>query len=93
MGTSSPCSDGRLARTVRAGLLLGVVLWLVAAPGRAHAHADLMAADPPTKSIMDTAPSEMRFWFTEPLERFDIAVVNAAQERVDNGDADRKSVV
>lgn len=76
-------------RTARAGLLLCALLVAsgMLLPHTAHAHADLVAADPPTQSILPSAPTDMRFWFTEPLERFEIVVVNAQQQRVDLNDA------
>lgn len=72
-------------RLAMAGLLL--LALALPAPRPASAHADLVAADPPTQSILPEAPTQMRFWFTEPLERFEIQVLNASQQRVDMDDA------
>ena len=32
------------------------------------AHANLVRAEPPPNSVLDTAPAEIRMWFSEPLE-------------------------
>jgi methionine-rich copper-binding protein CopC len=67
----------RAARS--SALLLGLVL----APALAHAHAYLDHASPLVGSTVKTAPSEVRMWFTQPLEpKFTTAQVRSSSGAV-----------
>ena len=80
---------------VRMGL---VVLAVVAAslvgghatpPGEAYAHANLARSAPAPNSILDSPPSQVVVWFTEPVEpKFsEIRVLDAQGDRVDRDDS------
>lgn len=65
------------------------MLTIVAAAGTAAAHAFLQRAVPPVGSTVSTPPSEVRLWFTEPLEPAfsSVEVQDAAGKRVDQNDS------
>jgi methionine-rich copper-binding protein CopC len=65
-------------------LLLGLV-----PGGDASAHARLERANPAPEAVIDTPPSEIRIWTTQELTLSgnSVAVLDAAGNRVDNGDA------
>ena len=73
----------------------GVALALVFAalvlsrPDSASAHANLADADPAPNSVLDTPPSRITIWFTEPLEpSFSaIEVLDSRGSRLDNDDS------
>ena len=73
----------------------GVVLALVFAAlilsgsNTAFAHANLADADPAPNSVLDTSPSKITIWFTEPLEPSfsSIEVLDSEGSRVDNDDS------
>lgn len=56
----------------------------------ASAHANLADADPAPNSVLDSAPSKITIWFTEPLESSfsAIEVLDAQGSRVDNDDSE-----
>jgi copper transport protein len=49
-------------------LVLAIVFALSSGWMRALAHAFLLRTDPPDGTVLASAPSQMRFWFSEPLE-------------------------
>jgi len=55
------------ARRVLLGALVAALLWLLAPPGLASAHAHLVQADPAPDSVIAHAPSVALFTFDEPL--------------------------
>jgi methionine-rich copper-binding protein CopC len=57
--------------------------------GVAWSHGFLERAEPRVGSTVKTAPSQVRVWFTEPLESAfsTLEVVNQSGERVDRGPA------
>ena len=73
----------------------GVALVLVFAalvlsrPDSASSHANLADADPAPNSVLDTPPSRITIWFTEPLEpSFSaIEVLDSRGSRLDNDDS------
>ena len=58
---------------------------LMAWPGQALAHANLVRSLPEANSVLDTAPSELRLWFSEaPEPRFsEVQLLNSSGQRVD----------
>lgn len=58
-------------------------------PDSASAHANLADADPAPNSVLDTPPSRITIWFTEPLEPSfsTIEVLDSQGSRVDNDDS------
>ncbi|MDQ2651555.1 MAG: copper resistance protein CopC, partial [Chloroflexota bacterium] len=58
-----------MIRVLRLGVLCGTLLWLLlaSAVGTA-AHAALDRSEPASGAVLPDAPSEVRIWFTEPLE-------------------------
>lgn len=64
------------------------LLFAVAAASSAMAHAFLDHAAPAVGSTVHASPSELRLWFTEPLEPAfsTVRVLNAAGQPVDRGD-------
>src|SRR6266704_5301500 len=58
-------------------------------PAVSEAHAILLRSDPPKDAVLNTAPSQVRMWFSEDLNpAFSTAVVvNANNQRVDKKDA------
>ena len=83
------------AATRRASILavlIALVLalcWWVLWPSSASAHANLASSDPPANSELETAPSRIIIWFTEPVEPAlsDIRVLDSAGKQVDKGDS------
>ena len=86
--------DRRLV--VVAGLALPVFLVALALPGvagwRALAHAELLTSVPSPASVLETAPSELRLVFSEPLEpsfsALDLADANGAELLASAGEVD-----
>ncbi|MDE2821890.1 MAG: copper resistance protein CopC [Chloroflexota bacterium] len=70
-------------------LALVFVVLILSRPESASAHANLADADPAPNSVLDSAPSKVTIWFTEPLEpSFSaIEVLNSEGGRVDNDDS------
>ena len=58
-------------------------------PDSASAHANLADADPAPNSVLETAPSKITIWFTEPLvpSLSAIEVLDSRGNRVDNDDS------
>jgi len=55
---------------------LAALVWLLATPGAAAAHAQYERSDPPANAIVEQAPKQLRVWFTEdPEPRFSELVV------------------
>jgi copper transport protein len=67
-------------------LLLGGVLWLVAA-GPASAHATLVAADPPDGARLDRSPAQIHLTFSEHVSASlgGVRVVDSSGARQDRG--------
>ena len=65
--------------------LTSLLLWA----GVAWSHAFLERAEPRVGSTVKSAPSQVRVWFTEPLEPAfsTLEVVNQSGDRVDRGPA------
>lgn len=84
-----PCTTRR--SLVWKGAILLVVFAALVLPGpeSASAHANLADADPAPNSVLETAPSKITIWFTEPLEpSFSaIEVLDSQGSRVDNDDS------
>src|SRR5690606_42142392 len=77
-------------RIKRFWLLAGLLLYsMLAQPAGVAAHAALDRAEPAANAVLDESPEAVTIWFTEPLEPqlSEIAVLNAAGEKVDNGDS------
>ena len=72
-----------------ATLLVVFAALVLSRPESASAHANLADADPAPNSVLDTAPSKITIWFTEPLElSFSaIEVLDSEGSRVDNDDS------
>ena len=73
-------------------VLIALVLalcWWALWPSTAAAHANLVSSDPPANSELETAPSRIIIWFTEPIEPAlsDIRVLDSAGKQVDEGDS------
>jgi copper resistance protein C len=81
MGEGLPLMSKRLA--VIAYVVLGLLIWIVAAG--AHAHLD--RASPAPDSMVQAAPNEVTLWFTQSLEpSFSSAEVrDSSGARVDRG--------
>ena len=62
---------------------------ILSRPDTASAHANLADADPAPNSVLETGPSKITIWFTEPLEpSFSaIEVLDSQGSRVDNDDS------
>lgn len=75
-------------RMLLVALPLGLVLALLF-PLPASAHAVLLRSDPASQAILKVAPSQVRLWFSEDLNAAfsTLSVVNGANQRVDNQDA------
>src|SRR5947209_11863481 len=75
-------------RVLLPALLLSISL-LFAFPGISQAHGILLRSDPSRDALLNTAPSQVRMWFSEELNpTFTTAVVvNTANQRVDLKDA------
>src|SRR5687768_17512309 len=73
-----------LALPIRASMLL--FLALVAT---ASAHAELLGSDPADGAALDTAPTRVQLFFSEPIEPefFALQVYAADRSRVDRNDA------
>ncbi|MYD51603.1 MAG: c-type cytochrome [Dehalococcoidia bacterium] len=71
-------------------LALALVAVILSQPESASAHANLADADPAPNSVLDTAPSRITIWFTEPLEPSfsSIEVLDSEGSRVDNDDSE-----
>ena len=69
-------------------LLVALVCWALF-PAHASAHANLVSSDPSANTELDTAPSRVIIWFTEPIESAfsEIRVLDAAGRQVDEGDS------
>src|SRR5712691_7211481 len=76
-------------RLLVAVLLAACLVWLL--PGVSLAHAILLRSDPAKDALLRVAPDQARLWFSEALNpAFSTAVVvNGANKRVDNHDAQR----
>src|SRR5215213_3793775 len=66
------------------------------------AHANLVRAEPPPNSVLDTAPVEIRLWFSEPLEQQfskinlrdkDGNILNTPTTQIDPNDPTQMSIV
>ena len=70
-------------------LALVFVVLILSRPESASAHANLADADPAPNSVLETAPSKVTIWFTEPLEPSfsTIEVLNSEGSRVDIDDS------
>ena len=79
---------GSLAWKIAALALVFAAL-VLSRPDSAFAHANLADADPAPNSVLDTPPSRITIWFTEPLEpSFSaIEVLDSQGGRVDNDDS------
>ncbi len=68
---------------------LGAVAVSLAGITVAAAHAHLQKAEPPIDAVIQTAPGEVRLWFTQKLEPAfsHVQVVDAQGGRVDLGDS------
>ena len=77
--------------SILAGLLalLAVLGWWLLSPSNVAAHANLASSDPAANSELETAPSRVIIWFTEPVEPAlsEIRVLDAAGKQVDEGDS------
>ncbi|QBD79283.1 hypothetical protein EPA93_26170 [Ktedonosporobacter rubrisoli] len=69
-------------------LLLALVLFVLF-PSISEAHAVLLRSDPAQGAVLSAAPTQVRMWFSEDLNPTfsTAAVVNAANQRVDSGNA------
>ncbi|MXY45294.1 MAG: c-type cytochrome [Dehalococcoidia bacterium] len=72
-----------------AAIALVIAVLVLSQPATASAHANLADADPAPNSVLDTSPSRITIWFTEPLEpSFSaIEVLDSEGSRVDNDDS------
>ena len=72
-----------------AALFLVLAALVVFRPNFASAHANLADADPAPNSILESAPSKVTIWFTEPLvsSLSSIEVLDSQGSRVDNDDS------
>ena len=72
-----------------AALALVFAALVMSLPDSASAHANLADANPAPNSVLDTSPSRITIWFTEPLEpSFSaIEVLDSQGSRVDNDDS------
>ncbi len=69
-------------------LMLGATVSATVAPNIAHAHAELMRANPAPDSIIANPPSQVEVWFSEPPElRFsEVQALDRTGRQVDRGD-------
>lgn len=79
-------------------IMLLAALFLGAA-GTVSAHAELVRAEPRANALLATAPTDIKLWFSEPVEAgfSEIQVVDANHNRLDTGNleyvaGDRKAV-
>ena len=72
-----------------AALALVIAALVLSRPDTTSAHANLADADPAPNSVLDTSPSRITIWFTEPLEPSlsSIKVLDSEGSRVDNDDS------
>ena len=72
-----------------AALVLVFAALVLSRPDSAFAHANLADAEPAPNSVLDTPPSRITIWFTEPLEpSFSaIEVLDSQGGRIDNDDS------
>lgn len=84
-----PLSGLRSAQRVLLPALLLALSLLFAFPAISQAHAILLRSDPARDAVLNTAPTQVRMWFSEELNpTFTTAVVvNAKNQRVDARDA------
>ncbi len=68
--------------------LLAISFWILAPQG-VSAHANLASAEPAPNSELDTAPSQIIIWFTEPIEPSlsSIRVLDSDGRQVDAGNS------
>jgi copper resistance protein C len=69
-------------------IIFGFILILLVASARLEAHAFLQRAEPAVGSTLQTAPTEVRIWFTENIEPAfsTIQVFTASGKEVDKRD-------
>ena len=72
-----------------AALSLVLSILILSRPESASAHANLADADPAPNSVLESAPSKITIWFTEPLEPSfsSIEALDSQGRRVDNDDS------
>ncbi len=72
-----------------ATLLVVFAALVLSKPDSAFAHANLADADPAPNSVLDSSPSKITIWFTEPLvpSLSSIEVLDSRGNRVDNDDS------
>ena len=95
MWNDPPVVRGLMAPARRALSLTGLLAllfalgWWMVLPSTAAAHANLASSDPPANSELETAPSRIIIWFTEPVEPAlsEIRVLDASGKQVDEGDS------
>lgn len=95
MWHNPPVVRGRMAPARRALSLTGLLAllfalgWWLMLPSSAVAHANLASSDPSANSELETAPSRVIIWFTEPVEPdfSEIKVLDASGRQVDEGDS------
>ena len=77
-------ASGRAVACVLLGSLMSVA---ISVAGFAHAH--LQKAEPPIDAVVQTAPREVRLWFTQRLEPAfsHVQVFDAGGRRVDQDDS------
>ncbi|MHB8596274.1 MAG: copper resistance protein CopC [Ktedonobacteraceae bacterium] len=65
------------------------VCFILAFPGTSEAHAILFQSDPAANAVLIVPPDQVRLWFSESLNPAfsTVAVVNEANQRIDNHDA------
>lgn len=71
------------------GMCLLVLLLTVLRPSVAAAHTDLLRSEPANGAVLQRAPARVQLFFSEPLEREEVAleVYDAQRQRVDRRDA------
>lgn len=81
-------SGRAVQRRLLVAALLAVCLTFIL-PGIGEAHAILLRSDPAKDAVLAVAPDQVRMWFSEALNPTfsTAAVVNGANQRVDNGNA------
>ncbi|HEV2123026.1 MAG TPA: copper resistance protein CopC, partial [Chloroflexota bacterium] len=79
---------GRRAAGVALALLAALLISVLQA-GVALAHAELVGSEPHDGAVLESTPSTIQLYFSEPIERdfFSIEVYNANRQRVDRGGA------
>ncbi len=90
-------ADSKTVLSARAGITVWAALlalmaagaWWLFWPSGVAAHANLASSDPSANSELETAPSRIIIWFTEPIEPSfsEIRVLDAAGQQVDLGDS------